>query len=324
MRIDIVKNPMEGRYKVTLCAIVHDEMYFLPEFFRYYRTLGVERFVVLDDASDDGTTEFLAQQGDCMLLKSDVRYFDEVDGERAIYAWRQALMERFCLGQWTLFADADEFVALPQDTGIADIVLRLEQRGSDSIWGVMVDMYPASISEVRSSGEPFRLDDPWYFDAGRHVVVRPGRRKPVTLYRGSRARLMGENGMTEPGMSWAKRAALRIGLGGYVKRNVIHKVPLVRWTSAHRFDGSHQIAPPPTVGDHLAIMHFKFTGDLGRKLDYALESGGYFDGSRQYVELAQLLASMEQRNASFLGRRSRRLTSGADLYRSGPGLWSNE
>ena len=29
-------------------------------------------------------------------------------------------------------------------------------------------------------------------------------------------------------------------------------------------------------------MHFKFTADLGRKIEYALETGGYNQGSRSY------------------------------------------
>src|SRR5690606_21595096 len=102
----------------------HDEMYFLPEFFRYYRELGVERFVVLDDESSDGTAEFLAEQSDCMVIRSDVRYFDDVDGARAVYAWRQGLMERFCRDQWAIFADADEFLALPAHTTIAQVISR--------------------------------------------------------------------------------------------------------------------------------------------------------------------------------------------------------
>lgn len=322
MRLDIVRNPMEGRYSLTLCAIVHDEMYFLQEFFHYYRSLGVERFVVLDDASGDGSADFLAAQPDCMLIRSDVRYFDEVDGKRAVYAWRQGMMDRFCRDQWTIFADADEFLALPRDTAIADVIERLDRASSDSIWGVMVDIYPAQVADIRDTRRPFRLDDAWYYDAGRHFVARPGRGKPISLYRGSRARLMGAAGMVEPSMSWAKRTAVRAGLGGYVKRNMIHKVPLMRWTAAHRFAGSHQIKPPPAVADHLAILHFKFTSDLGRKLAYALETGGYYDGSRQYGELDRLLLRMEEKGLDFIGRRSRRLESGADLYTNKVGRWS--
>lgn len=186
----------------------------------------------------------------------------------------------------------------------------------------MVDVYPRRIADIRDTARPFRLDDEWYFDAVRHMLARPGRSKPITLYRGSRARLMGAAGMVEPSMSRVKRAAVQLGLGGYVKRNVIHKVPLMRWTAGHRFAGSHQIEPPPRIADHLVILHFKFTADLGRKLAYALESGGYYDGSRQYADLDRLLSRLEERGLGFTGRRSRRVGSGADLYARGVGRWS--
>lgn len=306
--------------KLTLCTVVHDEMFFLPEFFRYYRALGVDRFIVLDDASTDGTSDFLASQPDCMVLQSDVRFFDRIDGARAVYAWRQTMMDRYCRDAWAIVADADEFLALPAGETIAGVIARLEAQGSDSIWGVMVDLYPATLAEL-TDGRAFRVDDAWYFDRGRHLWVRPGRRKPVTLYRGSRARLLAA-GPPEPDLGLGKRLLIRAGLGGYVKRHVIYKAPLVRWTAGHRFLGHHQVAPPPRAADVLAILHFKFTADLGRKVAYALETGGYADGSRSYDELARLLADMQVRGAGFLGRRSQRMTEPADLYRAGVGRWS--
>ena len=41
-------NPMLGRYAATVCAIVHDEMFFLPAFLAHYRRLGADRFILLD------------------------------------------------------------------------------------------------------------------------------------------------------------------------------------------------------------------------------------------------------------------------------------
>ena len=48
---------MLGSYAATVCAIVHDEMFFLPAFLAHYRRLGADRFVILDDASTDGTAD---------------------------------------------------------------------------------------------------------------------------------------------------------------------------------------------------------------------------------------------------------------------------
>jgi hypothetical protein len=324
MRVDILHNPMTGRYRLSLCAVVHDEMYFLPAFFAHYRALGVERFVVLDDASTDGTRDYLAAQPDCMVVTSDVRYFERVNGRRAIHAWREALLDGFSRDQWAFFADADEFVALPPGLTTRAVTESLARRGSASVWGVMLDLYPRDAAAVRAAGErPLAVEDGWYFDARPHLWVRRGWRKPLTLYRGARARLMAENQVLEPGIGRLRGVVGRLGLGGLLKLNQQSKVPLIRWGRGHRFDGSHRVAPPPAVADILPIMHFKFSGDLARKVAYALETRGYSGGSRQYDLMARLLARMEAGGRSFLGPRSRPLTGPADLFAAGVGRWSD-
>jgi hypothetical protein len=324
VRIAPVGQVLEGRYRLSLCAVMHDESYFLPAFLGHYRGLGVERFVILDDASDDGTREMLLAQPDCIVLTSDVRFFEPVDGKRAIYAWRQALLDDWCRDQWAMMVDADEFVIPPPGLSMPDVAARLEREGSASIWGVMIDAYPRDVAALRAGADrPFALDDGWYFDARPHLWARAGRRKPVALYRGARARLMAENRIDEPGKGRWRGLANRVGLGGLMKLNQQSKVPLMRWSAAHRFDGQHRVSPPPTVADVLPMMHFKFTGDLGRKVAYALETRGYAGGSRQYDLMGRLLARMEEGGRSFLGPRSRRYSGPADLYEGGPGRWTD-
>ena len=58
----------------TLFAVMRNEMYFLPAFLAHYRALGVKQFVIVDDASDDGTTQYLAAQPDCCSGMSEHRY----------------------------------------------------------------------------------------------------------------------------------------------------------------------------------------------------------------------------------------------------------
>jgi hypothetical protein len=72
--------------------------------------------------------------------------------------------------------------------------------------------------------------------------------------------------------------------------------------------------PPPVARDLLAIMHFKFTPDLRRKIDYALKTGGYFEGSKEYRLMHLLLKRMEARSRGFLSSRSMRMERPADLY----------
>jgi len=304
---------------LTLCGVVHDEMFFLPAFLAHYRAMGVERFVLLDDASTDGTAEFLAAQPDCVTVAGDRRYFDLIDGKRALHAWRQALMDRFCSGKWGVFADADEFLALPDGMNLAAMIARLERRGAASVWGAMIDMYPERAAEVlEPTADRFDLDNAWCFDARPHLRARPGADRPVSLYRGSRARLLAENRI-DTGEGVARRVLTRLGLSRFLKLNNLGKVPLVRWDAGTRFDGSHRTLPPPSGPDMLAIMHFKFTADLGRKIGDALASGGYAGGSRQYRLMADLLAAMKAGGREFGGPRAMRMRVPGDLYDGGAG-----
>jgi len=80
--LSIVSGRIQPGAPVTLLTIVHNEMFFLPAFLAHYRSLGIEQFVVLDDASTDGTQSFLAQQPDVVVVKSSYRYGDTITVDR--------------------------------------------------------------------------------------------------------------------------------------------------------------------------------------------------------------------------------------------------
>ena len=60
-----------------------------------------------------------------MIVGSDIRYFEQVDirpemlsrirETRAVRLWRDQLLNQFCVGQWAVTADPDEFLALPDE-----------------------------------------------------------------------------------------------------------------------------------------------------------------------------------------------------------------
>jgi hypothetical protein len=53
---------------------VRDEMLRLPETHSHYRRLGVARFFVVDNASTDGTAEFVLAQPDCHVFTTTASY----------------------------------------------------------------------------------------------------------------------------------------------------------------------------------------------------------------------------------------------------------
>lgn len=329
-------NPMTGRYRATVACIVHDEMYFLPAFLAYYRRLGVDRFVVLDDRSTDGTAEFLAAQPDVMVVESPIRYFEEVAYApeakarvrelRAVRLWRDQLMDQFCTGQWALAVDPDEFLAIPGDD-LPAYLAGLEAEGAEAAWGVMVDMYPEKVADIlgtdagagAGTAAPFSLDGPWYFDGRPHLDPAQERESPPVprmVYPGSVARLFAAWQVLPQGTAW-QRLKRRISGFRYEPSQMIHKTPIVFWKAGDFFLNCHVTSKPVSRSRVVAMMHFKLTADLGRKIAYALETGGYNQGSRSYRLYATLLARMRDAGGSFLAPVSRRYASARDFLDAG-------
>ena len=57
---------------LLLFSTVRNEKIRLPYFLRYYRDLGINHFFFVDNDSDDGTREYLAEQADVSLWRGSV------------------------------------------------------------------------------------------------------------------------------------------------------------------------------------------------------------------------------------------------------------
>lgn len=326
--LEIRHNPMLGRYAMTLCCIARNEAFFLDAFLAHYRALGVDRFIVLDDRSTDGSFERLAAEPDVMLVGSDLRYGEDIPyppamraqvfETRAVRLWRDQLMNQFCTGQWAVVADTDEFLSLPEGMGLPDLAARLERDGLEAVWGTMVDMYPERVSDLTDlpAESTFSLEDAWYFDGRRHFRLRDATTIPRGVYAGSRARLFAETGLLPQG-SFLKRLRRRLTGYHYAPSDMLYKVPLLYWRKGDVFRNCHTVSKPVSTRHMLPIMHFKFTADLPRKIDFAIETKGYSRASRSYRLYRDLLDRMQAENRSFLCPISRRYRSHADFQAAG-------
>ena len=323
--------PMAGRFAATVCAIVHDEMYFLPAFLAHYRGLGADRFIVLDDRSTDGTADYLAAQPDVMVVESPLRYFAEIDyppetaarirETRAVRLWRDQMLNQFCTGMWATVVDPDELLSLPEGQDLAGLGAALAAEGAEAAWGAMVDMYPARIGDILGADDGARFDPAtgWYFDARPHIDPRQERENPPiprTVYPGSVARLFARHRVLPQG-GLVRRLRRRLSGYRYQGASMIHKTPVVFWKKGDYFLNCHLTSKPVSPAHVVPIMHFKFTADLGRKIEYALATGGYNQGSRSYRLYATLVERMMKTDAAFTSGVSRKYVSHADFVDAG-------
>lgn len=304
-------------------------MYFLPSFLAHYRRLGVARFVLLDDASEDGSREYLLSQPDVTLVVSGRRFGDRVERPRrdAIrdyrmdHVWRTCLMARYGSSGWTLLVDMDEFLMLPDGMDVTDLATRLDARGARLAWAVMLDLYPRSVEDIFSgAGESdLRQSGPWYFDGVPHL--RPLRFGPPRhVYGGCKARLK-ERYFGRARRSPMQRLADRMMGVTLPQSGNLSKPVMMRWRPTDIMLSAHRT----TVGSQardllLPLLHYKFTPGLLRRINSAVSAGGHANNSRGYRALDRVLEAMRERGDTFLAPVSRRMTGFSVLEETGNAL----
>lgn len=204
-------------------ATVRNEAQRLPYFLEHHRALGVGQFLIVDNMSDDGTAEFLAEQPDVSLWQTGAGY----KAARFGMDWVGWLLMRYGHGHWCLTLDADELLVFPHmpKRDLHDLTGWLDAQGAESFGAMMLDLYPQGpLSAVQyEPGQDPTETLPW-FDADNY------RREFLPKYR-----------MTS--------------IRGGVRQRVffpdtpefsahLHKVPLVRWNRRYAYASSTHSALP--------------------------------------------------------------------------------
>jgi hypothetical protein len=315
-----------------------DEMFFLRPFLSYYRALGVDEFLILEDGSQDGTLEFLLEQPDVTVLKSSFSYGEEFR-RRSKLPWRHHKMragirlkalipDAFLRDKWCLYADADEYLIMPpQFSHISEMTQELEKHDIHFLFGSVIETYPRQFGDLANpvtapdefeqlcSLSPFfddvKLLEIW--DSGDVVRLNPS----------ASGRLFSAYGIPF-GSDQEVSTVNEVIASGYQKKlaigSAIHKIPLLRPSRRVKYRSGHLASKKPTAAAGVSILHFKFTFDLLRRLELALRSKAWSVGSKKYSSYEQLLSRMKAANGSFLGPDSSSYQSPEQLVRSG-NLW---
>ncbi len=212
-----------GRDDILCFSTMRNEALRLPWFLDHHRRLGVRHFLIVENASTDGTRDYLAAQPDVSLWSTAQSYRLSRFG----VDWLTWLQMRHGHGHWCLTVDADECLIYPyHDTRPLPALCHwLERQGRASFGALMLDMYP----EGRLSAQPYAPgDDPFerlcWFDGGNYSMRRKPDLQTLWIQGGPRARMFFA---AEP------RRAPTMG-----------KVPLVKWNRRYAYVSSaHSLLP---------------------------------------------------------------------------------
>ncbi len=100
---------MSTQHLLGISAIVRNEAPYLLEWIAHHRLLGAQRFFLIDDRSDDGTSELLTSLERCGVVTL-LPFLAEPGEKPQIRAYRELLRAFRNEVEWMAFIDIDEYI----------------------------------------------------------------------------------------------------------------------------------------------------------------------------------------------------------------------
>lgn len=138
--------------RLAVAAIFKNEGPYILEWIAFHRTVGVDRFFIADNASDDGSTEFLAAL-DRAGLVTHIPFPGTSGRAPQLPAYAEILRRHGQEADWIAFVDADEFLlpAAPE-VSIRPLLAALAPRPEIGAVAVNWALYGSSGEEMAREG----------------------------------------------------------------------------------------------------------------------------------------------------------------------------
>jgi hypothetical protein len=264
---------------LLLFATLRNEEIRLPFFLKYYRDLGINHFLIVDNDSDDGSREFLAEQPDVSVWSTRASY------KRARFGvdWLNWLQRKYTHGHWALTVDPDEFLVYPfcDTRGLRALTDWLDASSIKSFGAMLLDMYPKG----RIDAQPYRrgqdpLEIACWFDSGNYSIYRNHAFGNLWIQGGPRARkFFADTPHAAP---------------------ALNKIPLVKWDKSYAYVSSTHMLLPRGLnlvydewgGEKASglLLHAKFIDTFAAKAAEELGRGQHYAASQEYRAYAEGLA----------------------------------
>lgn len=263
---------------ILLFSTQRNEKIRLPYFLNYYREMGINHFLIVDNDSNDGSVDYLADQPDVSLWYTKGSY----KRSRFGVDWLNWLQRKYGHGHWTLVVDPDEFFVYPfcDTRPIRALTDWLDASSIKSFSAMLLDMYPKG----RIDEQPYRAgQDPveiaTWFDSGNYTISKNHRFGNLWIQGGPRARVF------FPDMPQ--------------KAPALNKIPLVKWDRRYAYVSSTHMLLPRGLnlvydewgGEKASgvLLHTKFLDTFTVKAAEELSRKQHYAASVEYKAYAETL-----------------------------------
>ena len=215
---------------VTLC--VKNDIKRIKMLVDHYRTLGVVKFAVMDNGSNDGTFEWLLDQPDIDLYQCMKPYQTYVKE-----GWINRIISYYGFDRWYIVTDSDEIIVYcnMETESLSNLTKRMDNLGLKRAKALTLDTYCKTSSFKKS--ENIRNDYKWIdSDSYEEIICDLKTYRIKRFIGGPRYRLM--------------------------KSMIpLDKHPLVYWDKGTVSDNAHYQFPHDLIDEspcYLGILHYKF------------------------------------------------------------------
>ena len=261
---------------ILLFCTMRNESVRLPFFLKYYRDMGVNHFLFVDNESDDDSLEYLKDQPDVSVWRANGSY----KRSRFGMDWQNWLLRKYAHGHWSVVVDPDEFFVYPfcDTRPLRALTDWLDASSIKSFSAMLLDLYPKGpISQVPYQKGQDPIEIACWFDSGNYTIERNRRYGNLWIQGGPRARVFfPDNPSRAP---------------------ALNKVPLVKWDRKYTFVSSTHMLLPRGLnlvydewgGEKASgvLLHAKFLDTFAAKAQEELSRSQHYAASAEYKAYAE-------------------------------------
>ncbi|MCE8552838.1 glycosyltransferase family 2 protein [Ruegeria pomeroyi] len=265
---------------VLLVSTVRNEKIRLPYFLRYYRELGIDHFLFVDNDSTDGTLDYLNGHPDVSVWHTTHSYKSATFG----VDWMNWLKRSYAHDHWVLVVDPDEFFIYPfcDTRPIQALTDWLDNSSIRSFSAMLIDVYPKGrIDSVPYAEGQNPLEIANWFDSGNYSIKKNPEYGNLWIQGGPRSRVFfSDNPKKAP---------------------ALNKTPLVKWNRRYAYVSSTHTLLPRGLNQVYeewggekasgALLHTKFLDTLTAKAVEELTRRQHYSNSVEYKAYAEKVES---------------------------------
>jgi len=260
---------------ILLYCTFRNEDVRLPYFMEYYRKLGIDHFIMVDNDSTDSGPDYVMEQPDVSLFRTDAAYGNARYG----MDWLTYLQGKYAHGHWALTVDVDEFFVYPfcDTRPIRALADWLDASQVRSFGAMLLDMYPkgpVGKTTYERGSDPFQTAR--WFDPGNYVMKKNKLLQNLWIQGGPRARAFFA--------SKPKQAP------------ALNKIPFVKWRKPYVYVSSTHMMLPRGLnlvydqqgGEKTSgvLLHAKFLNTFNDRAEEEALRGEHYQKGREYKTYA--------------------------------------